>query len=82
MAFTKQEVVNGVKGPSKLLELLGFPVDNLHYIDLGVLRQLGHLWYDFCYHQKPWYMGRRMAELDAELEECIRNTKKQRRDTV
>ncbi len=75
MAFTKQEVVNGVKGPSKLLELpffntvRGFPVDNLHCVDLGVSRQLGHLWFDSCYHQEPWYLGRRIAELDAKLQQ-------------
>ena len=75
MAFRKQEIVNGVKGPSKLLELpcfntvRGFPVDNLHCVDLGVSRQLGHLWFDSCFHQEPWYLGRRVAELDAKLQQ-------------
>ena len=75
MAFRKQEIVNGVKGPSKLLELpcfntvRGFPVDNLHCVDLGVSRQLGHLWFDSCFHQEPWYLGRRVAEIDAKLQQ-------------
>ena len=75
VAFTSQEIVNGVKGPSKLLELpffnavKGFPVDNLHCVDLGVSRQLGHLWFDTCYNQEPWYIGRCIAELDAKLEQ-------------
>ena len=66
MAFRQQEIVNGVKGPSKLLELpffntvRGFPVDNLHCVDLGVSRQLGHLWFDSCFHQELWYLGRRI----------------------
>ena len=47
----------------------GFPVDKLHCVDLGVSRQLGHLWFDTCYHQEPWYIGRCIEELNAKLEQ-------------
>ncbi|XP_028418505.1 uncharacterized protein LOC114543898 [Dendronephthya gigantea] len=76
-AFKQQETVNGVKGLSKLMKLpyfdivRGFPVDNLHCVDLGVSRQLGHLWFDSCNHQEPWYLGRHIAEIDAKLRQII-----------
>ena len=66
----------GVKGPSKLLDLphfdtvRGFVVDNLHCIDLGVSRQLAHLWFDSVNHHQPWYLGRRIPEIDTRLS-CI-----------
>lgn len=58
-AFLENEPVQGVKGPTKLIELpefdlvSGFVVDNLHCVDLGVSRQLGHLWFHSSNHQSP-----------------------------
>ncbi len=72
-AYHKQETVRGVKGPTKLLELphfdvvRGFVVDNLHCIDLGVSRQLGHLWFDSANHNQPWYLGKHTDMIDSRL---------------
>ena len=52
LAFQTSETVKGVKGPTQLVELPhidlvdSFVVDNLPCIDLGVARNLGHLWFD------------------------------------
>ena len=76
-AFKEDRIVNGVKGVSKLLELphfdivRGFPVDNLHCVDLGVSRQLGHLWFDTCHHREPWYLGKHVAEIDLRLRRIL-----------
>lgn len=73
-AYRREETVRGVKGPSKLLDLpqfdtvRGFVVDNLHCVDLGVSRQLGHLWFDSSNHQQAWYLGRHIPEIDARLQ--------------
>ena len=72
-AFRRQETVLGVKGPSKLLDLpyfdtvRGFVVDNFHCIDLGVARQLGHLFFDSVNQQQPWYLGKDIQQIDARL---------------
>ena len=76
-AFQTQEVVNGVKGPSKLLNLphfdtvRGFVVDNLHCVDLGVARQLGHLWFDSVNHKQLWYLGKHIPVIDAKLKSVM-----------
>jgi hypothetical protein len=63
----------GVKGPSPLSLLPGFDmvkgfvVDYMHSVDLGVTRQLSHLWFDSIYHAKPWYLGKRIAEIDCKI---------------
>ena len=48
----------------------GFVVDNLHCVDFGVSRQLAHLWFDTAHHQQPWYIGRKLVEIDSWLS-CI-----------
>ena len=45
----------------------GFVVDNLHCIDLGVARQLGHLWFDTRNHQQSWYLGNKENLIDDRL---------------
>lgn len=72
-AFVAKEAVQGVKGPTKLVQLpefnlvSGFVVDNLHCIDLGVSRQFGHLWFDSSNHQEPWYIGNKIPMIDDRL---------------
>ena len=72
-AFHLNDAVLGVKGPTKLVQLpefdlvSGFVVDNLHCIDLGVTRQLSHLWFDSSNHQEPWYIGNRIESVDKRL---------------
>ena len=72
-AFADDECVRGVKGPSQLRRLphfdlvSGFVVDNIHCIDLGVARQLGHLWFDTTNHQQPWYLGNKIGVIDDRL---------------
>jgi hypothetical protein len=63
----------GVKGPTQLSQLpcfdlvAGFVVDNLHCVDLGVARQLGHLLFDSSNHQNSWYIGNKPQEIDDRL---------------
>ena len=65
--------ISGVKGPSPLSLLpgfdmvTGFVVDYMHSVDLGVTRQLSHLWFDSANHGKPWYIGKRIAEIDKRM---------------
>ena len=76
-AHQNKEPVCGVKGPTKFSELIsfdivrGFVVDNLHCIDLGVTRQLGHLWFDSCNHDQAWYLGPHTAIIDARLQRVM-----------
>lgn len=46
-------------------------VDNLHCVDLGVSRQLAHLWFDTVNHQQPWYIGRQLGEIDSRLQRIM-----------
>jgi hypothetical protein len=77
LAFRKKEPVKGVKGPTKLSDLpnfdivRGFVVDNLHCIDLGVTRQLGHLWFDSNNHNEPWYLGKHIPVIDSRLKRVM-----------
>lgn len=72
-AYEDGEPVCGVKGPTMFSDLLqfdivrGFVVDNLHCVDLGVTRQLGHLWFDSCNHGQLWYLGRHTSIIDSRL---------------
>ncbi len=72
-AYRDNKCVTGVKGPTQLSQLphfdlvAGFVVDNLHCIDLGVSRQLGHLWFDKPNHQQPWYIGNKVEMIDDRL---------------
>ena len=72
-AFLSNECIAGVKGPTQLSQLpffdlvSGFVVDNLHCVDLGVARQLGHLWFDTPNHRQPWYIGNKIPVIDDRL---------------
>lgn len=63
----------GVKGPTPLMLIpyfnivSGFIVDSMHCIDLGVMRQLAHLWFDGKHHDEPWYMGNKVKDIDERL---------------
>ena len=39
-------------------------LDYLHCIDLGVARQLGHLWFDSSNHQHSWHIGNKLQVID------------------
>lgn len=62
-AVHRQCVVNGVKGPS-ILSLLpkfnivdGLVPEYMHCVILGVVRQLGRLWFDSSNHNEEFYIG-------------------------
>ena len=77
LAFCKKKPVKGVKGPTILSKLpyfdiaRGFVVDNLHCVDLGITRQLGHLWFDSTNHSEPWYLGKHIEAVDARLKSVM-----------
>lgn len=45
----------------------GFGVDYMHCVLLGVCRQLFSLWFDTEFHREPWYLSRRISEIDSRL---------------
>lgn len=64
----------GVKPNPSLLLLLpkfdivrGFPVDYMHAVCEGVVDKLVSLWFDSSYNQEPWYIGRRIREIDGRI---------------
>lgn len=66
---------NGIKpDPSPLLLLpkfnivSGFPVDYMHAVCEGVVDRLVSLWFDTCYSQEPWYIGRQMPSIDQRIQ--------------
>ena len=67
------KAVLGVKGPSPLSLLpgfdmaCGFVVDYMHCVDLGLTRQMSHMWFDSKYHNRPWYIGKSIAKIDEHL---------------
>ena len=62
-----------MKGPSCIMELphfdiiQGMAVDYMHQAILGVGRQLMKLWFLSKYHNRPWYLGRNIREVDTLL---------------
>ena len=63
--------VNGIKGVSALTPCLdlvdGVPVDYMHAVLEGVFGRLMKLWFDSCNHQKPFYQGRNLTDIDNQL---------------
>ena len=47
--------------------------DAMHCFDMGVFKQLGSLWFDSSFHDKPWYIGtpKIIAAIDLALLEII-----------
>ena len=62
-----------MKGPSTLsivpkFDLVrGVAMDYMHCVLLGVTRLLLRLWFDSSHHREPWYIGKGVAKVDAEL---------------
>ncbi|KAJ8050034.1 hypothetical protein HOLleu_03062 [Holothuria leucospilota] len=63
----------GVKPNPSLLLLLpkfdivrDFPVDYMHAVCEGVVDKLS-LWFESSYNQQPWYIGRRIREMDERI---------------
>ena len=75
MAGTEKTPLYGVKGPSPLMKLEhfqminGFVPEYQHNVCLGVTRQLAGLWFDTENHESPWYLGRRIEEVNRRLEQ-------------
>ena len=69
----KNEVVKGVKGASVISMLPSFDpvrgvaVDFMHCVCLGVMRQFVNLSMESKQHDKPYYIGRREAEISERL---------------
>ena len=51
----------------------GMVFDAMHCFDMGVFKQLGSLWFDSSFHDKPWYIGtpKIIAAIDLALLEII-----------
>ena len=62
-----------MKGPSQLaivpkFDLVrGVAVDYMHCVLLGATRLLLRLWFDSHHYHEPWYIGRRVMEIDDKL---------------
>lgn len=65
--------MRSVKGPTCLIKIphfdiiSGMPPDHMHNIHLGVVRQMASMWLDSDNHEKPYYIGNRVNELDEQL---------------
>lgn len=72
-ATRKGVAVKGVKGPTVLNLIpsfdcsMGFVVEYMHCVLLGVVRQLLCLWLDTKHHGQPWYLGRKVGSIDERL---------------
>ncbi|XP_034143075.1 uncharacterized protein LOC117592904 [Esox lucius] len=73
MSASVNEPVFGVKGPSPLMKLSHFQMINgfipeyQHNVCLGVTRQLTTLWFDTANSQAPWYIGKKIEDVDLQL---------------
>lgn len=58
----------GIKGNSVLSDVLdlvdGIPIDYMHAVLEGVTRWLLHTWLNSENHQKPYYLGRKVQQID------------------
>lgn len=67
---TEEDDINGVKGPSVVMKLpyfhiiWSFPPENLHNIFEGVTEMFVGLHFDSKYHGKPWYLGKKVKDID------------------
>lgn len=65
--------MKGVKEPTCLINIphfdiiSGIPPDHMHNIHLGVVRQMASMWLNSDNHEKPYYIGNRVNELDKQL---------------
>ena len=63
--------VQGVYGTSALANIIDLvnsvPVDYMHCVLEGVTRWLTNAWFDSKNHNKPFYIGRRVREIDFQL---------------
>lgn len=73
VALTSKQTVKGVKGPTCLMNIpyfdviSGMPPDHMHNVHLGVVRQMAGLWLDSQNHEKDYYIGGQLSELDQRL---------------
>ena len=72
-ALQSGSVEFGIKGPS-ILSLVpkfdvvrGFVPEYMHSVLLGVVRQFAFLWFDSTSNDKPYYLGRRIIQIDTAL---------------
>lgn len=72
-ALCTRKTVRGIKGPTCLINIphfdiiSGMPPDHMHNVHLGVVRQMASMWLDSDNHEKPYYIGNRVNELDQQL---------------
>jgi len=58
----------GLSPLSSLLDLVNsFPVDYMHAVLEGVVRMILMLWFASNFHSFPFYLGRNLASIDADL---------------
>ncbi|KAI7801395.1 hypothetical protein IRJ41_011007 [Triplophysa rosa] len=68
-----QKILRGVKGTTCLIKIphfdiiSGMPPDHMHNVHLGVVCQMVSMWLDSDNHEKPYYIGNRVNELDEQL---------------
>ncbi len=71
-ALHTKKSVRGVKGTTCLIkiphfDISGMPPDHMHNVHLGVVRQMASMWLDSDNHEKPYYIGNKVNELDEQL---------------
>lgn len=77
--FTDCDNRKGILRRSMLTELGFFdiirscPPDYLHAVLLGVMRKLLIMWTKSSFHNKPWYIGNQLTQLDSLLLNCKPN---------
>ncbi|CAG7684002.1 unnamed protein product [Allacma fusca] len=71
-----QDGYMGIKSASQLLLITKFHIINgcvydiMHSAYLGVVKMLTSLWFDACNHEKFWYIGKKIDQIDSVLKMC------------
>ena len=70
-AEREKKVVDGIKGKSVLCDVVdlvkGVPIDYMHCVLEGVTKWLVNKWFTSSNHGLPFYIGRRVKEIDSHL---------------
>lgn len=75
LAMRKNKKIKGVKGPSimsvvpNLNTLVSYPAEYMHAWLLGVAKMLIKAWIDSSNHDKPWYIGNQINEVNERLQQ-------------
>ena len=67
-AVHQHESIKGIKGISPLTNYVdlvdSIPVDYMHAVLEGTVGRLLNLWFNSTHHSKPFYIGRKLSEID------------------